>query len=186
LTASSRVGAFATFNFPSNDIGMQVSYGPNSAQVHVTNLKPVVVNPIPNPSSVTYGSEFFFQVPANTFADPDGDPLTYTASGLPAGISFNAGTRTFSGSVAQAGVFPVTLTATDGGTPRLSATNTFSITVDPSVLTITAQAQSKTYGAADPDLSYGVSGLLLGDNAATVLTGALSRNPGETAAGSPY
>ncbi|HXU77772.1 MAG TPA: hypothetical protein VN794_14455, partial [Methylomirabilota bacterium] len=40
LSALSRVGAFSTFNYPSNDIGMQVSYQPASATLKVTNLKP--------------------------------------------------------------------------------------------------------------------------------------------------
>src|SRR5213079_1041651 len=94
LTASSRVGAFATFNYPSNDLGMEVTYGASSAQVRVTNLKPVVVNAISGPAPITYGGVFSLQFPANTFADPDGDLLTYVASGLPVGISFNPETRT--------------------------------------------------------------------------------------------
>ena len=43
-----------------------------------------------------------FQVPADTFMDPDGNALTYSASldngsALPSCITFNAATRTFSG-----------------------------------------------------------------------------------------
>lgn len=48
--------------------------------------------------------------------DPDGDPLTYTASPLPFGSSFNALARTFSWVPAyhQAGAYSVTFTASDG------------------------------------------------------------------------
>ncbi len=60
LTANSRVGAFATFNYPSNDIGMVVSYDLTSAKVTVSNLKPVVANPIADPAPATYGSGFNF------------------------------------------------------------------------------------------------------------------------------
>ena len=47
------------------------------------------------------------------------------------------------------------------------------------ILTISANAnQSKVYGAEDPVLMYDVEGLADGDNAKTVLTGALSREDG--------
>ena len=186
LTAASRVGAFATFNYPSNDIGMQLNTTPTTAVIKVTNLKPVVANPISEPASVTYGGTFNFQFPANTFTDPDNDPLTYTASGMPPGVTFNGVTRTFFGTASQAGVFTVSVVATDGGTPSLMATNTFNVTVSPAILTITAHPKSKTYGAADPTLSFSVGGLQLTDTAGTVLTGALTRAAGESVAGGPY
>src|ERR1022692_1576658 len=186
LTALSRVGAFATFNYPSNDIGMQVSYDATSAKVTVSNLKPVVANPISNPAPVVYGAAFNFQFPANTFSDPDGDPLTYNASGMPPGITLTGATRTFSGTPTQAGVFSVTVAANDGGTPNLTATNTFTITVNPATLTIAVQPKSKLYGAADPALTFTVSGLQFSDTPATALAGALARAAGETVAGSPY
>ena len=186
LTAASRVGAFSTFNYPSNDIGMQLITDATSATIKITNLKPVVANPITDPASVTYGAAFNFQFPANTFTDPDGDPLTYTATGMPPGVTFDGATRTFSGSPTQAGVFSVTVSASDGGTPNLTATNTFNLTVNPATLTIAAQPQTKSYGVTDPALSFTTSGLQFSDTAASVLTGALTRVPGETVTGGPY
>ena len=186
LTAGTRAGTFTTFNFPSNDFGMQVSYDATSASVKVTNLKPVVANSITDPAAITYGSALNFQIAANTFSDPDGDALTYTATGMPSGATFSALTRTFSGSPSQAGVFPVTVTATDNGAPSLSASTSFNITVLPATLSIVADAQTKVYGAADPALTYQVSGLQFTDTAVSVLSGALSRNAGETVVGSPY
>ena len=105
---------------------------------------------------------------------------------MPAGITFNGATRTFSGTPTQAGVFPVTVFANDGGTPSLTTTNTFNITVNPATLSVTADSQIKTYGAADPDLTYAVSGLQFTDTPVTVLTGALARAVGESVAGGPY
>jgi Putative Ig domain len=119
LTAASRVGAFATFNYPSNDIGMQLSTDATSAKVTVSNLKPVVANPIGNPAPGTNGAAFNFQFPANAFSDPDGDTLTYSASGMPAGITFTGATRTFSGTPTQAGIFSVAVAATDIGCSML-------------------------------------------------------------------
>jgi hypothetical protein len=49
-------------------------------------------------------------------SDPDGDPLTVTASGLPPGLSWDAETLTASGTPApgSAGIYTVTLQASDG------------------------------------------------------------------------
>ena len=58
-------------------------------------------------------------------------------------------------------------------------------TINPALLTITADAASKTYGAADPTLTFANGGWVNGDSAA-LLTGALSRAPGENVAGGPY
>ena len=85
LTANSRVGAFSSFSYPSNEIGLQVSYDATSAKVTVSNLKPVVANPIPEPAAIVYGGLFNFQFPANTFADPDLNPLTYTVNRVAVG-----------------------------------------------------------------------------------------------------
>jgi hypothetical protein len=49
-----------------------------------------------------------------TATDPDGDPLTYSASGLPAGLSVDPRTGAISGAFATAGRHVVTLTASDG------------------------------------------------------------------------
>jgi hypothetical protein len=66
-------------------------------------------------------------------------------------------------------------------------------------LNVTANAQTKTYGAADPALTYGVAGLVtatvtdwnsnitsISDTAAGVMSGGLTRAAGEAVAGSPY
>ena len=79
---------------------------------------------------------FSYAFPANTFADADGHPLTYGAtlsdgSALPAWLSFNAATRTFSGTpaVADIGRYTVRLTATDNWVPPGSVSTTFVIAV---------------------------------------------------------
>jgi uncharacterized repeat protein (TIGR03803 family) len=93
------------------------------------NHAPVLVNPIPNLTN-SYGSVFSYTVPTNTFSDPDaGQTLTYTASNLPPGISFDGPNRMFSGTNLVAGTYHVTVTATDNGQPSLSAVCTFQIIV---------------------------------------------------------
>jgi hypothetical protein len=63
--------------------GIEIFSGPNT---------PPVLGPIGN-RSVTEGNLLQFAISAT---DPDGDPLTYSASGLPSGASFDPATRTFS------------------------------------------------------------------------------------------
>ncbi len=55
------------------------------------------------------------------------------------------------------------------------------ITVTPAPLTITLANLVKTYGDADPTLSYGVAGLVNGETAAVALTGAPTRAAGQNA-----
>ena len=73
-----------------------------------------------------------FQVPAGAFSDVDSDTLSYTATlangdPLPTWLSFNATTRTFSGTPPANfnGAIDLKITASDGA---LSASDTFSLT----------------------------------------------------------
>ena len=63
---------------------------------------------------------FSYQIPADAFGDPDGDALTFSAAltngdPLPAWLSFDAGTQTFSGTPADtdAGTYNIRVTVTD-------------------------------------------------------------------------
>lgn len=78
-----------------------------------------------------------------------------------------------------------------GNNGRFRATN-YDITyvdgtliVTPKTLTVTADAQTKVYGDADPTFTYGSSGFASGEDA-SIFTGALSRTAGENVAGGPY
>jgi hypothetical protein len=59
-------------------------------------------------------------------ADPNGDALTYSATGLPPGVTLAAATGLISGAVTAAGTYTVTVTVSDGS---LSASRTFTWTV---------------------------------------------------------
>ena len=99
-----------------------------------TNDAPTLANAIAD-QSATEDAGFSYTVPANTFADVDvGDTLTYSASqangsALPAWLTFNAATRTFSGTPANgnAGASSLKLTAIDGA--NASVFDTFEVTV---------------------------------------------------------
>ena len=60
-------------------------------------------------------------------SDPNGDPVTYSAAGLPPGLNVNLNSGVISGTLTTSGSYPVTASATDGD---LSGSTTFSWTVD--------------------------------------------------------
>ena len=89
--------------------------------------------------SATKGGAFSLQLPVGTFIDPEGQTLTYSATRgdggpLPSWLTFNPGTRSFSGTptAVDLGDLVVRVTATDGGTPALFTSTTFAISVAPS------------------------------------------------------
>ena len=117
--------------------------------------------------------------------------LTYTASGLvngdPATLLTGAlGTTAASASAVGNYAFTLGTLAAGGNYTLALAANPPTFAVTPATLTVIANAQTKGYGSADPTLTYAVSGFQLSDTAATVLSGALTRAPGETVAGGPY
>jgi hypothetical protein len=72
--------------------------------------------------------------------DPDGDALTYSVTGLPAGALFDAGTRTFTWTPGfdQAGAYPVTFAATDG------------VLIDSEAITITVANTNRAPSVTNP------------------------------------
>ncbi|UVO55318.1 cadherin domain-containing protein [Sphingomonas sp. SUN039] len=74
---------------------------------------------------------FAYAIPAGSFVDPDaGDVLSYSVTGLPAWLSFDAATRRFSGTPGgtDLGSVTVRLTVTDGVTAPLRQTLHFTVT----------------------------------------------------------
>lgn len=143
------------------------------------NSAPIVSN-VPN-QTTAQNSSANVQVSAS---DPDGDTLTYAATGLPSGLSINANTGLISGTVVAApGPYQVTVTVTDDGSPNLSSQVSFTWTVtqsgsnNPPVIQNIADQQNEQQDtaslqvvASDPD----------GDNllySATGLPSGLSINP---------
>jgi len=129
-----------------------------------TNHAPTVANPIADQSTLE-DSALSFQVPANTFADQDaGDTLTLSATltngnPLPVWLSFDAATRTFSGTPddPDIGTINVKLTATDSG--NLSVADTFGLTVTPvNEAPTVANAIADQSTEADSPFSFTVPG----------------------------
>jgi hypothetical protein len=83
------------------------------------NHAPVVVHWVPAPQAYV-DEPYNFQLPADAFVDVDGDSITYSATGLPAWLTFNDPTlppNTFSGTPEEADLvsspFSITVIATD-------------------------------------------------------------------------
>ncbi len=100
----------------------------STVTVTAVNDLPTVANAIPN-QNATEDSALNFQFDANTFSDLDADALTYTAQlagggALPAWLSFDAATRTFSGTPGNAnvGTLSIEVIASDGNGGSVSDT----------------------------------------------------------------
>ena len=138
ITATDQAGAGVSDNF--------------LLTVNNVNDSPTVAQPVPDQNAQA-GVLFTYQVPGSTFNDVDaGDTLTYTAaradgSALPAWLSFNAATRTFSGTPGQSdvGALDINMIATDTGS--LSVTDTFRLTTSTSAIV----------GTDGPDILYGTT-----------------------------
>ena len=97
--------------------------GPKSSEVcGYSNEYPVLTNP--GARSSTRGQSTSLQLQGS---DPDGQPVSYTATGLPAGLSLMSSTGYISGTPTTAGNYTVTATVFDG-VLRSSQTFTWTIT----------------------------------------------------------
>jgi hypothetical protein len=97
-----------------------------SVFVTQANREPITTT-IPN-QTATAGTTFSLDI-TTAFSDPDNDALTYTATGLPAGLTLTNGT--ISGMPTTVEVKTVTVTATDPGMLFASTSFTFTVVQGP-------------------------------------------------------
>ena len=111
--------------------------------------------------------------------------LTYTGqsqqptcmvSNLKSGDACNV---TVTGAQTDAGNHTATASSLDNSNYALPSTKTTSFTIAAKSLTVTADAKSKTYGDADPMLTYTSQGLVGNDQITGALTRAAGKNVGE-------
>jgi hypothetical protein len=106
-------------SFVLDDVTLDVGGGGTPSQ------NPVVTNP--GARTATTGTATSLQILAT---DPQGDTLTYSATGLPAGLTINVSSGLISGTPTTAGTTSTTVTARDPGDN--AGTATFTWTVNPS------------------------------------------------------
>ncbi|WP_421827329.1 putative Ig domain-containing protein [Larkinella sp.] len=123
-----QVGTFTASLIVSDGQG---GYTPSLVTVVVTtapqNRPPVVSQTIPD-QTARVGESFAYTLAAGIFTDPDNNLSTIQVSGLPDGLTYNAGSRLISGTPTAEGVATVTVRATDA--LSATATTSFLITVN--------------------------------------------------------
>ena len=112
-------------------------------------------------ASGTYGTAFSYQVAGN------GAPTTFSATGLPAGLSINPSTGAITGTPTQTGSFTADLTIGKANSTA-TAKRALEITIAKRALTVTAEAKSRGYGQEDPAFTASVSGFVGTDTVALV------------------
>ena len=78
--------------------------------------------------TVTSGQAVSITLPDNLFSDADGDSLSWTLSGLPDGLSFDAATHTISGTTTVTGDYALAIVARDALSASATLTLTLSVT----------------------------------------------------------
>ena len=168
------------FNYTMRDAAGATSSATLTVTIHGANDAPVLAAQTSD-QSATVGSAFSLTLPAGTFTDVDsGDSLTYAAtaidgSPLPAWLTFNASTRTFSGTPSSTGTVGVRVSVTDIG--GLTTSETFNIVVmstpntPPTAVADTGDATEKG------GINNGTGGLTATGN---VLTNDTDPNAGDT------
>ena len=121
-----------------------------------------------------------------TYGDADVQLNATASSGLPVSYSTSGPCSLNADKVHINGAGSCTVTASQAGNANFNAAAPVnrSFMIAKRAITVTADAQSKTYGVSDPALTYKLTSgsLVSGDS----VTGALGRAAGETVAGSPY
>jgi hypothetical protein len=143
-----------------------------------SNVPPQLVSP--GTQSSTLGQADSLQLVGS---DADGDPLTYSATGLPPGLTLGASTGYISGTPTTAGTYTVTGRASDG---VLNASQTFTWTVTtsdttPPTVSITSPTSSATY--ASTATTFALGGTASDSNGVTQVTWVSSRGGSGTASG---
>ncbi|MCW2946337.1 MAG: Thermolysin, partial [Actinoallomurus sp.] len=124
----------------------------------------------PGNQTSTVGTAASLQIHAT---DPNGQTLSYSATGLPAGLSINASSGLISGTPTTAGTSSVTVTAKN--TSNLTGSTTFTWTVNP-----------VGGGCSSPGNKVGNGGFESGTTPWTTTSGVVSTGGGESAHSGSY
>ncbi|NLR82566.1 MBG domain-containing protein [Chitinophaga eiseniae] len=126
--------------------------------------------------SVTPASQAitFTTIPDKTYGDAAFTVSATSDAGLPITYSVQSGPATISGNtVTITGAGNVTIAADQAGNSNYDAatTATRAFTVNKAVLTVTANNKSRTYGQANPNLDYFITGFVNNEDSSHVIAG---------------
>ena len=96
--------------------------------------------------------------PVNHTASGGTAPYSWSASGLPAGLSINSSTGSISGTPTAAGTYSVTVTATDGSSPAATGRVSYSWTVMPGLAVSNPGNQTSAFGTPISPVNHTASG----------------------------
>jgi len=97
---------------PSSEKSVTITVGHGFRTIYpVSANQPPVINQPIGQQTAAINQPFTFQIPDNAFVDPDGDPLVYTISGQPTGLTIDR--NSLVGTPQQAGQFTITVRASD-------------------------------------------------------------------------
>ena len=131
-------------------------------------------------STSTYGQAVTFTATMSAVAPASGTPTgTATfydgATQISSPVTLTSGTATFTTSALNVAIH--TITAVYSGDPYFDGnTGAMFQTLNQAVLTVTADSENRAYGAANPSLSYILSGFVNGDTS-SVVSGAQASRP---------
>jgi hypothetical protein len=95
-------------------------------------------------------------------------PLTHTVSGLPTGTDLTTNpTCTVASPHTNAGAYSITCSGADAGPDYAITYVPGTLTVSPAAVVVTADNQTRVYGAADPAFTYETTGLVGSDDLTT-------------------
>ena len=129
------------------------------------NQVPTLANAVPDQAAIV-GEPFSFQLPANTFSDPEGHALAWASAragdgqALPAWLTFDEATGTFTGTPASGDVGTLSVTVNVTDTYAGDASDTFDIVV-----------------RAPVGLSFSASSVAVGEGSEATYTVALAEAP---------
>ncbi|MFW2233634.1 DUF4082 domain-containing protein [Rhizobium sp. CRRU65] len=170
------------FSYTMRDTAGATATASLTVTIHGANDAPVLAVQTAS-QNATVGSAFSFTLPTTTFTDVDsGETLAYAATSadgtaLPGWLSFNASTRTFSGTATTSGTYGVRVTTTDLG--GLTATETFNIAVSTSANTTPTAVADAGDATEKGGVGNGSGGVVASGN---VLTNDTDADAGDTKA----
>lgn len=152
VTPESGATGTVTVNYQLSDGSLTTT---GSFTVTFTNSAPVISSTIADQPFVQNSPIAALTLPVANDAN-SGDPVTYSVSVLPTGLSFNPSTRQITGTPSVLGTFPITYTATDGS----NATDSKSFNIVVSANSAPTISSTPTF-APNKGLNWTQSGLSL-------------------------